>query len=247
MKKILSIVTIFTLVSCSSTTTEISIEKNLKKTETTKNTIVSQLKESKIELSKQNVEDVILADLGTQNGAEFKVKIDIKEGFTTKANVNGTAEKKLSDIAKADVYLLSLASAPAAGSNPLGVANANVIKSFTGVAKTDGGTGFTLLFKGVPGLATNQYFVGVVLKDSANNVINKAPTTPWTLDTLATSSSLAVSSSGVGVNNTTFAVSTTTALTVTTNLLDAVGAQIDTTATSTAGTNGLTGAGVTIQ
>lgn len=245
MKKLLSLTMVVLLSACSTANTNLNVEK---KADIQKTNVVSTLKEASItQLKQDNVQNVVLADMGAKDGASFKIDVKVADGFKTKANVSGIVEKKLTDIANVDVYLLSLAAAPTAGSNPLGVANANVVKSFAGVVKTDTGTGFTLLFKGVPGLATNQYFVGIVLKDSTSTVINKAPATPWTLDTLATSPSLAVSSSGVGVNTTTLAVSTTVALTVSTTLLDAVGAQIDTTATSTAGVNTLTNAAVTIQ
>ncbi|MEK7434769.1 MAG: hypothetical protein AABZ74_16670 [Cyanobacteriota bacterium] len=232
MKKIvLSLTTIF-LASC-------GVASNVNNSNQLKNVDIS-------EISAKN--NILEADMGTKGGAEFKIDVKISDGFKTKASVSGAVEKKLTDIAKVDVYLLSLTSAPTAGSNPLGVANANVLKSFTGatsIAKTGGS--ISLLFKGVPGLATNQYFVGVVLKDSGSAVINKAPGTPWTLDTLTTAPSLTVSSSGVGVDPTTLAVSTTTSLSITASLLDAIGAQIDSTTTTTAGTNGLTNGAVTVQ
>ncbi|MEK7434770.1 MAG: hypothetical protein AABZ74_16675 [Cyanobacteriota bacterium] len=230
MKKIILITSTLILASCSFGETGIN-----------------KIDSDKIKISNQD-SNTILVDLGKESGVQFSAKINLTEGFKTKASVSGAVEKKLTDISKVDVYLLSLTSVPTAGSNPLGVANANVITSFTGgsaLSKT--GASFNVLFKNVPGLATNQYFVGVVLKDSANNVINKAPGTPWTLDTLTTAPALAVSSSGIGVNTTTLAVSTSTALSISVNLLDAFGAQVDSTITATAGTNALTAAGIVAQ
>lgn len=231
MKKLILITSTLILASCSfGVTGNNTIDSNKVKVTTTEST------------------NTIVADLGKEAGAQFGVKINLTEGFKTKASVNGIVEKKLTDIAKVDVYLLSLAAAPTAGSNPLGGAGANIVTSFTGVAglvKT--GASFNVLFKNVPGLATNQYFVGVVLKDSTGAVINKAPATPWVLDTLATAPDLLVSSTGVGVSTTTLAVSTTTPLAVSANLLDAVGAQVDSTVTTTAGANTLTNAGIQAQ
>ncbi|RZK69162.1 MAG: hypothetical protein EOO92_22280, partial [Pedobacter sp.] len=150
-------------------------------------------------------EQVFIAEVSKQKGASFSVGVDISSGFNIKANANGTVEKTPANISTVDVYLLKLPSTFAAG-DPLGVGNVNVLKSFTGInALSKTGSNFTVTFQGVPGLATDQYWVGIIAKDSAGTVINKAPATAWTGNTLTSAPALSLSSTGVGVDSTTLA------------------------------------------
>lgn len=185
-----------------------------------------------------------VAQLSTNNGANFSVKINFDSGFKVKVSSNGTAAKQPNDITKVDVYLLKLPSG-FSGTDPLGSGSANVVKSFTDVAKT--GSTISMTFKNVPGLASpNLYWVGVVAKDNSS-VISKAPSTAWTGQTLTSAPAMALSSSGIGVDPTTLAVSSTGDISVNVPLLDAVGAQIGSNANVSAGSSTLNDTNITIQ
>lgn len=177
-------------------------------------------------------------NVSDKKGASFLAQINILDSkFNTKATT-GTAPKTANDVSKIDVYLLELASIPTAGSDPLGVANANVRASQLGIVKKAGTSSFNLLFQGLPANTIgSSYYVGVVLKDAGNIAIAKLPTTPWTGNTFTTTPSFAVTSSGVSVN-TALVVSTATDLTLSVGLLDDTKASVDGDVTIL---NGLTG------
>jgi len=190
--------------------------------------------------SQQKANQVYVADIGNGKvGASFSTTINFKEGFNVKANVNGSVAKTSADIAKVDAYLLELTAAPTAGSDPL--AGLVTGGSVMDIAKT--GASFTILFRNVPAnTATKKYFVGLVAKDTAGNVISKNPATDWT--GASANKGLSITNGGgdgtgfVTVNSS-YTVSNSTNLTVSLSLLDAVGAQIDSTATVTNGTTTL--------
>lgn len=209
MKKIL-ITLVFSLVSACSSVTSIQQNSNIEK-------------------------DSFIAKVSNEKGASIPVKINFSSGFNTKANENGQAAKLISDVAKIDAYLFKLPLS-FSGTNPFGTADSNLVTSFLNTSKT--GANFNLLFTNVPGLtSTLNYYVGIVVKDSSGNVINKAPSTAWTNETLTNTPSLLLSNTGVGVDETTFAVSSTTALSINVNLLDLVGAKIETIASVSPGTD----------
>ncbi len=240
MKKLVSLGLVALLSACSTVATNQVTNQNVTKLDAVS---TAQLLNNQSNAKQQ----VFLAEVSKEKGASFSVSVNINSGFNVKNNTDGVLAKGVGDINKVDVYLLSLPSG-FSGTNPLGVSTAsNVVKSFTGTsALSKTGANFTITFQGVPGLATpNQYWVGIVAKDSTGNVINKAPSTPWTLDTLTGASNLSLSSSGVGVDATTLAVSTPTALTLALSLNDAVGAKIEAGVSSTAGTNTLSNTTVT--
>ena len=223
LKKHLSSFVVMTLVSCTTSVPTNQSETTKEVAENNEKTNVVSILQELSEVPK-NTNVLKVSD----NGAEIKLNMIFADtsNFKIKVNSSGVVEKKLTDVAKVDVYLIQLTAPPTAGSDPLGVANANVVKAFTNVAKTDTGTGFNLIFKGVPtNTATNQYYVGVVVKDTLGNVISKAPAIPWTGNTLATASNMAITSTGVGVNAT-LVVSTATALTLGLPLADAVGVKV---------------------
>lgn len=197
---------------------------------------VNQPEVNKMQAAKAN--QIYVADIGQgKTGASFSTKINFKEGFNVKANTNGAIAKISTDIAKVDAYLLELTAAPATGSDPL----ASVVTggSVMNIAKT--GASFTILFKNVPvSTAGKKYFVGLVAKDSANNVISKNPATDWT--GASANKGLAITNGGGDVTpagsvsvSSTYVVSSATDLTVGLSLLDAVGAQIQSAATVTNG------------
>lgn len=202
--------------------------------------------------SLQSDEQLYIANLGTQNGAQILVKFDFNS-FKTKAtnpivgtedcvdgtNCDGIPEKTAADVASVDVYLFKLASnfnpAIPAGKDPFGPSSQNLYWSKSGVTKN--GTAINLLFTGVPGDASNHYYAGVVARDSGNNVISKNGY-KWT-GTTATYAGFNLSSSGVGVDATSLVVSTTDPLSIGVNLLDAVGAKLDSTVEITNGSSAL--------
>lgn len=199
----------------------------------------SEFKELQDKASLKSDDKIYVADLGVKKGGQFLTKIDFNS-FSVKApianpNVNGIPAKTPADVATVDVYLLKLPSNfnPLITTDPFSTANANVFYSKTGLAKT--GANINLLFTGLPGDATNYYWVGVVAKDAGNNVISKSGSA-WTATT-ATYAGLNMSSTGIGVDATTLAVSNTTALSLSVNLLDAIGAQLNSSVTVTAGTS----------
>lgn len=191
--------------------------------------------------AQENNIQVVDVGNGKITGASFMAKINFQEGFNTKANTNGALAKTLSDINKVDAYLLELSSAPAAGSDPL----AAPVGSAMGLSKSGTGTGFTVLFKNVPISASGKrYYVGLVAKDTAGNVISKNPATDWT--GASANKGLAISSTGGETGNlgsvtvsSSYVVSSAADLGVSISLLDAVGAQIESTATVTNGTPSL--------
>ncbi|MEK7434772.1 MAG: hypothetical protein AABZ74_16685 [Cyanobacteriota bacterium] len=172
-----------------------------------------------------NAENTYTINVSDKKGASFLTKINILDkNFTTKS-ASGGLIKTSKDISKFDIYLLELASAPSAGSDPLGTANANVKASQIGVAKKS--SSFNILFNNLPANNTgNSYFVAVVSKDSGNVVINKPPSSAWGGNTLATLPNLSVTSSGVSINAS-LVVSTTTDLSLSLSLLDDAKASVD--------------------
>lgn len=184
-------------------------------------------------------EQLYIANLGSKNGSQFLVKFDFNS-FNTKASENGIPAKTATDVTSVDVYLFTLSStfntSLLTDRDPFGTSSANLFWSRTGVAKN--GTAINLLFTGVPGLAGGKhYWAGVVARDSGNNIISKSGVT-WT-GTTSTYAGFNLSSTGVGVDPTSLAVSTTTPLSIAVNLLDAVGAKLDTTVDITAGSSAL--------
>ncbi|MEK7434773.1 MAG: hypothetical protein AABZ74_16690 [Cyanobacteriota bacterium] len=223
IKKYISTFIAMALVSCAPNIPNTQINKVSSSNE--KINVVSQLQEV-------NINGVVRQDTNfltvSEKGADLRINLSFSEAssFKISANTDGVAEKKLTDVSKVDVYVLELSSAPTAGTDPFGTANANVFKSFTDVAKTDSGTGFNILLKGLPTNNTGKsYFVGIVVKDTAGNAINKAPTTPWTGATLTNAPNIRITGTGVSVDNA-LVVSITTALTLSLPLLDAVGAKL---------------------
>lgn len=231
MKHLSLLISLFLLASCS-----------------TQNNITSNKSVTQSVVSTSN-SDTFIAKVSEQKGASIPVSIVFNTKFNTKAvNTDGIVEKKPSDITKVDVYLLSLNST-FNGTDPLGLGtpNANVVKSFT-IAKT--GSSFNILLTNIPGLATpNQYWVGIVAKDTNGNVISKAPGTAWAGGTLSAAPALSLSTTGVGVDATTLAItpSTTTSLTVNLSLLDAVGASISSSVNVTGGANNLQNSTINAQ
>jgi len=102
------------------------------------------------------------------------------------------------------------------------------------------GNAFNLLLKNVAGqVAGKDYYVGVMAFDATNTPLIKANNggTAWTGTTLATPN-FALSTNSLHIDQTTLAVTPANGvLTVTPNLLDAVGAQLDTSVTSNNGVN----------
>ncbi|MFN4152135.1 MAG: hypothetical protein ACK4IX_14435, partial [Candidatus Sericytochromatia bacterium] len=168
-----------------------------------------------------------VANLGVKNGGQFLTKINFNS-FKTKASVDGVLAKTSEDVHSVDVYLLKLSSNynPAVNKDPIALSKMttdpvwmrNMLKN---------GSEINLLFTGVPGLASKQYYVGVVAKDVDGNVISKNGYV-WTGDTSSVEG-FNLSSSGVGVNPTSLEVSATDALSIAVSLKDAVGAKLDTT------------------
>lgn len=177
-----------------------------------------------------------IANLGVKNGGQFLTKINFNS-FKTKASVDGVPAKVSSDVTSVDVYLLKLPSNynPVINKDPMDLSQANVFWSKPNVAKN--GSEINLLFTGLPGDSSKHYYVGVVAKDSLGNIISKNGFN-WTGET-SSHTGFNISSSGVGVNQTTLEVSSTDPLSIAVNLLDAVGAKIDTTVNITNGTNTL--------
>lgn len=178
---------------------------------------------SKPSLVSQSQNNLTVINVSDKAGASFGVKVNL-DGFSTKANVDGKPAKQPSDVNKVDVYLLKLPSG-FTGTDPLGTSSENVIKSFTNVSKSD--TGFNILFKNVAGMSVDQYWVGIVAKDTNGNVISKGPSIAWTGQTATSVPAMSLSSSGIGVDSTTLEITSTNDLTVNISLLDAVGAQIN--------------------
>ena len=180
------------------------------------------------------INNVSVVDVGQGKiGASFSAKVNFKEGFAVKANTNGAIAKTNANISTVDAYLIELATAPTAGSDPL----ASKVAGPINLAKT--GTGFTVLFKNVPeNAAGKSYYIGLVAKDTGGIVISKNPATDWS--GASANKGLAVSTTGgdgagsVSVNAS-LTVSNAADLGVAISLLDAVGAQVQSTATVTNG------------
>ncbi|MEK7434493.1 MAG: hypothetical protein AABZ74_15280, partial [Cyanobacteriota bacterium] len=98
-----------------------------------------------VELQKNGVvpqnNNVFIANMGDKKGANIAVNFNFSNGFTTKANVNGTSAKTGADISKVDVYLVKLTSAT--DTDPL--APANIIPG-SPINLTKTGTNFSVLF-----------------------------------------------------------------------------------------------------
>lgn len=181
---------------------------------------------------KQEQENNYIFDIGKgKKGASFSTKIKFEEKLRIKSNINGSVAKLISDIYKVDAYLLELDSFPTTGSDPLSsIVNGGAILN---IKRT--GSSFSIMFKNVPiNNSGKKYFVGLVAKDLNGNIISKNPTPDWT--GTSTNKGLAITNSGgdgsgfVTVNSS-YQLSSTLPLTASIALLDAVGAQIDSTAT----------------
>jgi hypothetical protein len=163
-----------------------------------------------------------------QNGATISAKINVSNLFKTKAvdaSVDGVREKRISDIRYINVYLLALDDSYA-GSDPLGAdmtAIPNVSTHLNFSHNADLGDNFGVKFTNVGETPTGKkYYIGVVAKDSANNVISKDGF-DWT--GVSDNSGLNLSSSSVSVDNM-FVVTPATPLSISLDLKDAVGAEV---------------------
>ncbi len=181
-------------------------------------------------------------DLGNKTGANINIKFNFSDGnFKTKASVNGTPAKTGANISTVKVYLIE-ANSTGAGTDPL----SSTILAGTPITLNKTGNAFNLLFKNVAGqVAGKDYYVGVMAFDGANTPLIKLNNagTSWT-GTTATNPNFALSTNSLHVDQTTLAVTPANGvLTVTPNLLDAIGAQLDTSVTSNNGTNIVNSAG----
>lgn len=209
-------------------------------------TQIEKLKQSGI--VPRDAQKVTLAEVSDKEGAAFSVNVNFNDGnFKTKANVAGSAEKKASNIQSLTFYLVKGLTTGYVGTDPIGTEK--VAGPFT-VDRS--GTGpYTLTFSNVPANATNEsYYVAVRAFSAVSGggtelvKVNNGGSTVWTGATLTAGSRVGVSATGVNVS-TTLGVSTTTAIPVSINLLDAVGAVLESSVTPTAGTNNLTAGGIT--
>lgn len=171
-------------------------------------------------------EKLYIANLGTKDGGQFLVKFDFNN-FKTKNSVNGTPAKIASDVSSLDVFLFRLSPSFDSGvsKDPFGPSSSNLYWSRNGIAKN--GSSVNFLFTGIPSntdFNTEAYWVGVVARDSGNNIISKSGTN-WTGIT-GTYAGFNLSSTGVGVLPN-LTVTNTMPLSVSVNLLDAIGAQLD--------------------
>ncbi len=224
--------------ACSNGNTNIKKEYEQIKAQLSTNIEVVELQKSGV-IPQSN--KVFIANMNEQKGANVVVNFNFSDGFKTKANASGTAAKTGTDISKVDVYLVKLTSAT--NTDPLAAAN---IMPGCPVNLTRTGNAFSVLFKNVQGQAAGtNYYVAIRAFDAGNNdliKINNAGTA-WTGTTATTGAGRVALSNGVGVDATTLAVSSTTALSLTANLLDAVGAQIDTNVTANSGNTLVNSAG----
>lgn len=170
-------------------------------------------------------DQLYVSSLGTKNGGQFLVKFGFNS-FKTKASENGIPAKVGSDVSSVDVFLFKLPTNYDVNTNknPFGSGGSNVFWSKMGVSKN--GTSINLLFTGVPNDETKNYWVGVVARDSGDNIISKSGQT-WTGIT-GTYAGFNLSEGGVMVDNN-LMVSTTDPLTVEVDLLDAIGSKLDST------------------
>jgi hypothetical protein len=157
-----------------------------------------------------------------EKGGEFLTRISFEDGFKTEAS-SGSPARKANEVAKIDAYLVELAVAPAAGSDPL----ASISASVQNLAKSGSNPIFNLLFSNVPTNNTGkQYFVGIVAKDSSGTVISKPPNVSWSNNALSLAPTLSVTSTGATVNSS-FLVSPGSDLSLTIQLTDLSGAITD--------------------
>lgn len=178
-----------------------------------------------------------IAKVSNNKGASIPVEINLKDSFSTKANQSGSPLVEISDISKIDVFLFKLPIG-FSGTNPYGTSSSNLVASFSDIPKS--GASFKLLIVNVLGIpSTSNYYVGVIIKNSSGNIINKPPSTSWTDETLTNNSSMILSNSGVGVDETTLEVTSTSNLLITPTLLDSSGTKIETNATVTNGSDTL--------
>lgn len=162
-----------------------------------------------------------------QTGATISAKVNLSKMFKTKAadaNVDGTPEKKLSDIRYVSVYLLAL-DPSYAGTDPLTdtAAIPNISAPLTFSYNYDLGSEFGVKFTNVGETPVGKnYYIGVVIKDSTNAVISKDGGI-WTGSSL--DSGLSLSSNSVAVSNS-LVVSDLNPLLVSSSLKDVVGAEV---------------------
>lgn len=158
-------------------------------------------------------------------GGEFLTKISFANGFNTKSSA-GTTSKSFPDVAKLDVYLAELSSAPVSGTDDPLVAG-NIIGSQNNISGSGATSDFNLLFSNVPANSgAKKYFVGVVAKDSSGNAIAKTPSPAWTGTTVSLAPTVYFTLTGVSVNSS-FQVSSTNDLSVFIPLTDIAGATAD--------------------
>lgn len=237
MKKLLSLSLMLVLSACSANAPTV-IKENVLSPQVK----VNQLKNDGI--IAKDAKEVFIADVGNKNGASFSVNIDLSDSsFKTKASVSGTPAKIGTDIKSLKVYLIknSGATYPLAG-DPLGATD--LVAGPFNLDRTGAGP-YTVTFTNV-GIspAGTTYFAAVRAFDTIGGTgaelikANNASATAWTGTTAATNKVAVSTGAGVGVNAS-LVVSTTTALPVTLNLLDAVGATIESTVTPNSGSNTL--------
>jgi hypothetical protein len=174
-----------------------------------------------------------IADVGNgKKGAGFSIEIKVPEsgsGFRTTANnTNGVPAKTANDIQTFMVYLIQNSSTTGypPGGDPLGTSD--MVSGPYILAP--GGTTTTVSFANVLNSNGKAYYVAIRALDNNNTELIKAnngSTTAWTGKTAALNGHVAVST-GAGITVTSLVVSSNTALLVTPNLLDSVGATIQT-------------------
>lgn len=196
---------------------------------------------NEINVSKSNdSEAVYIAKVTENQGASISFKINSPvSGFNTKAitNTNGTPAKTASDVHHYLVYLIKDSGTGAyAGTDPLN--SSNIVGGSSFNITNSGATSKTVRFTNIP-TVTGAYYVAVRAQDSANNdliKVNNGSGTAWTGTTAGTpfNGQVAVSS-GNGVTVDSSYIVSTNSPNVSINLLDAVGATINSTLTPASG------------
>lgn len=200
-------------------------------------------------VSEKNIQENVI-EVSKNQGANFTVSFNFNEGkpFTIKAppsNTDGVPAKTGTDIKSLKVYLVESATGYASGGDPIG----DKISAGPFDLDRTGTSAYTVTFSKVPpNTATKSYYVAVRAFDTIGATGNELIKdnnggTAWT-GTTASTPKVAVSASSVSVDSS-FAVNTPTAIPVTLNLLDAVGATLQSSVTPNAGSNTLPFTGVT--
>lgn len=202
-------------------------------------------------VSQKNLQENVI-EVSKNEGANFTVNFNFNEGkpFNVKApsvsNTDGVPAKTGTDIKSLKVYLVEGSSTGyGSGGDPIG----DKISAGPFDLNRTGTSDYTVTFSKVPpNTATKSYYVAVRAFDTIGGTGNELIKdnnggTAWT-GTTASTPKVAVSGSGVSVDAD-FKVSTTTALSVTLNLLDAVGATLQSSVTPNPGSNTLPFTGVT--